>query len=75
MAEATIETAETEGIERNSRRILRGLVTSDKMTQTIVFTVTRTKQHPLVRTNDEIVQEVQSARRTPVKPESVTRWK
>lgn len=45
MAETT--TAETEGIERNSRRVLRGLVTSDKMMQTIVLTVTRTKQHPL----------------------------
>lgn len=45
--EETTTTAETEAIERNSRRMLRGLVTSDKMTQTIVFTVTRTKQHPL----------------------------
>ena len=46
--ETTTEVApEIGAIERNSRRVLRGLVTSDKMTQTIVFTVTRTKQHPL----------------------------
>lgn len=44
--EATTDGAEGT-LERNSRRVLRGKVTSDKMTQTIVFTVTRTKQHPL----------------------------
>jgi small subunit ribosomal protein S17 len=47
--ETTVAATETaEAIEeRNRRRVLRGLVTSDKMEQTIVFTVTRTKQHPL----------------------------
>lgn len=49
MAEETaVAATETTAAEqRNSRRVLRGLVTSDKMTQTIVITVTRTKQHPL----------------------------
>jgi len=32
---------------RNRRRVLRGLVSSDKMEKTIVITVTTTKQHPL----------------------------
>ena len=50
MAETTTATAEIEtsdDLVRNSRRVLRGVVTSDKMMQTIVFSVTRTKQHPL----------------------------
>lgn len=47
--ETTVAATETTAaaIERNSRRVLRGQVTSDKMAQTIVITVTRTKQHPL----------------------------
>lgn len=46
---AEVETVETEVAteERNRRRILRGLVSSDKMEKTIVVTVTTTKQHPL----------------------------
>ena len=49
MADETMvaETETAAAIERNSRRVLRGQVTSDKMAQTIVITVTRTKQHPL----------------------------
>lgn len=47
MAEETTVAATETAEDRNSRRVLRGQVTSDKMTQTIVITVTRTKQHPL----------------------------
>jgi small subunit ribosomal protein S17 len=39
----TVETAE----ERNKRRVLRGVVTSDKMDKTAVIEVTTLKQHPL----------------------------
>ena len=46
LTEGTIPVAETVD-ERNRRRILRGLISSDKMQQTIVVTVTRIKQHPL----------------------------
>ncbi len=45
--EETTTVATQPALERNSRRTLRGVVTSDKMMQTIVITVTRTKQHPL----------------------------
>jgi len=48
MAEETTPDAAPEAAEhRNRRRILRGLVTSDKMEKSIVLTVTTTKQHPL----------------------------
>ena len=49
--ETTTETAETavsgEELNRGTRRVLRGLVTSAKMDKTIVITVTSLKQHPL----------------------------
>lgn len=44
MSEETTTTAET---ARGTRRVLRGLVTSDKMEKTITVTVTTLKQHPL----------------------------
>ena len=47
MAETTTVETEVATEERNRRRILRGLVSSDKMEKTIVVTVTTTKQHPL----------------------------
>ena len=48
MAEDTTTVDAPEAAEhRNRRRILRGLVTSDKMEKSIVITVTTTKQHPL----------------------------
>ena len=46
--ETTTETAVTgEELDRGTRRVLRGLVTSAKMDKTIVITVTSLKQHPL----------------------------
>lgn len=45
----TTESAEStdEALVRGTRRVLRGLVTSNKMDKTIVITVTSLKQHPL----------------------------
>lgn len=43
---ATAEVAEAPE-QRGSRRVLRGLVASDKMDKTIVVEVTNIKQHPL----------------------------
>jgi small subunit ribosomal protein S17 len=40
-------TTASEELARGTRRVLRGLVTSDKMDKTIVVTVTSLKQHPL----------------------------
>ena len=34
-------------MERNSRKVLRGTVVSDKMDKTIVVEITTTKSHPL----------------------------
>jgi len=34
-------------MERNSRRVLRGVVTSDKMNKTIVVEIMEKKSHPL----------------------------
>jgi len=45
MAEETI--TETVVEERGKRRVLRGVVTSDKMEKTIVVTILTLKQHPL----------------------------
>ena len=46
----TIETAsDSEELNRGTRRVLRGLVSSDKMDKTIVVTVTSLKQHPLYK--------------------------
>jgi len=46
----TTETAATgEELNRGTRRVLRGLVTSAKMDKTIVITVTSLKQHPLYK--------------------------
>jgi len=46
MSEETTTTA-AEELDRGSRRVLRGTVSSDKMEKTIVVTVTSLKQHPL----------------------------
>ena len=43
--ETTQDAAATE--ERGKRRVLRGVVTSDKMDKTAVIEVTTLKQHPL----------------------------
>lgn len=45
--ETTTASEETTVEERGKRRMLRGLVTSDKMDKTIVVEVTTLKQHPL----------------------------
>lgn len=45
MAEETM--TETVVEERGKRRVLRGVVTSDKMEKTIVVTILTLKQHPL----------------------------
>lgn len=47
MAEETTNGAAETAEERNKRRVLRGVVTSDKMDKTAVIEVTTLKQHPL----------------------------
>lgn len=48
MSDVTTTTAPVETEEpRGNRRVLRGVVVSDKMDKTIVFEVTMLKQHPL----------------------------
>jgi small subunit ribosomal protein S17 len=42
-----VATTEVATEERGNRRVLRGLVASDKMDKTIVVEVTNIKQHPL----------------------------
>jgi small subunit ribosomal protein S17 len=44
---AATETTESDAITRTRRKLRVGLVTSDKMTQTIVVTVTNLVRHPL----------------------------
>lgn len=47
MAEETTQEATEAVDERGKRRVLRGVVTSDKMDKTAVIEVTTLKQHPL----------------------------